>query len=155
MAAVNEDDLRGPQLATVDPVGAPPWWRTGSRIKRVQDGQQATAAFDIDGGLVAVVVRGVAGTFKLPAQLSDWEAGDPDPELEPMELTRVCYEADRALRTALGLAGIPEWSLLLEQTRMALLSALRANAPFEGDFAMPRRHLRRAICVALEGPCER
>lgn len=96
----------------------PDWWVSGANIRNRYDHQRATALIDYRGRAIARLERGIAGMQELQVVWKDWE---PDPgagiELTESQVARIAYEADRALRTALGKPGITEWLGLNEGLR--------------------------------------
>lgn len=151
MEASEVDDLHGPALSRIDYVnGAPAWWIRGTKIRRKTDHQKARAAYAQDGSPVACLERGIAGTFKMPAAYHDWESDEEPVALTWMEKARISYSADRALLSSLGVPGVPEWNGLIEQNRIAWMSAAKNGVLLSGDHAVVRNKLRSGILVALE-----
>lgn len=111
----------------------------GTRVRSRNDGQLGWVAEHEGRKMVRLDRR---GAIYVPFNEQQWK---PDTELglEPMQVARVQYEADRALQTVMGKYGLPEWiALKREADRQVWM-----NEP-EGASA-ERLALYRAIGKAL------
>lgn len=66
-----------------------------------------------------------------------------EPPIAPMQVARICYEADRQLRTTRGEYGVREWNSLREPDRIAWMQ----GGPPADD--VQRRRLYTAIKAAV------
>jgi hypothetical protein len=142
-----ENELLGPRSGTSG--NAPPWWKLGARVKRRFDGQAGIAGFSAEGEPMVLVGRGIMGTLRMEIDTADWEADDEKLILTPLQIAKVSYEADRAVRMSLGVPGVPEWGALHEQDRLQWMWGAMKNESLSGDHAHSRTNLVRAIVSVL------
>lgn len=115
----------------------------GKRVRAVNDGQLGFIVQDESGALMVRLDRGPRQEQLLPYRPSDW-IEDTRRELSPMQVARVAYEADKALRTVGGEYGVKDWIGLREHEHQKWVSA-----PPLGDDQL-RRALHAAIVAALQ-----
>lgn len=121
---------------------------TGARVRRVGGGgdHQIGHLVEMEDGAKGVKLdRGTGPTAEsivIPWRANQWEEVE-EPRLQPMQVARCAYEADRALRIALGEYGVPEWQSLRENPRVDWLR----NGPPKEDTT--RRRLYAAVLGAL------
>lgn len=107
-------------------------------VRSVNDGQLGTVV-QHEGRTMVRLDRGKTEQH-LPYVASMWMAVERQ-SLQPMQVARVCYEADRALRISRGTYGISDWQTLKQPDQIAWL-----NPPSKGD---ERAELYAAIRKAL------
>lgn len=122
----------------------------GQKVVRVggpsRDGQRGHVVQMDDGGLGVQLDR-AAERLIVPLterNRTEW-APDTRSSLQPMQMARVSYGADRELRIARGEYGVKEWMNLAERDRVAWM---QAGAPASDA---DRRRLYLAITAALKG----
>lgn len=97
-----------------------------SLVRNELDGQLGTVVHNDEGKPMVRLDRGKQEIL-VPYLPSLWKPAER-PKLSPMQVARVCYEADRAYRLARGEYGVAEWiSLKQEKQREWLLP------PSKGD----------------------
>lgn len=84
----------------------------------MRDGQLGRVVVMDDGKLGVRLDRGATVQIE-PYHPQVWHNEDAPPKLQMMQLARVAYEADRALRVARGEYGAKEWMSMREQDRLA------------------------------------
>jgi hypothetical protein len=82
---------------------------------------------EAEGGGLAVRLDRKAETRIVPFRAKEW-VPDVETRLQPMQLARITYDADKALRSALGEYGLPEWPSLPEPQRIAWSRGLPEGA---------------------------
>ena len=117
--------------------------RLGAKVRSTNDGQLGTLVESETGDLMVRLDR-PAERLEVPFNATRWMQA-PDERLSPMQLARVAYAADQALRLVRGSYGIPDWVALKEAQRLPWLKGLPADAD---DL---RRKLHRAIADVLAG----
>lgn len=114
----------------------------GQRVRSLRDGQLGYL-IETDSGSIAVRLDRKAENRIVPFIAAEWRP-DKELRLQPMQIARVAYEADRALRLVTGEYGVPDWLSLKEATRLDWAAkGLPDSAP---DL---RRSLHRLIIKAL------
>lgn len=120
----------------------------GQRVRRVGlngDGQIGHMVEMEDGRQGVKLDRGTGVTSEnivVPYRKEQWEPVE-EPRLQAMQIARVAFVADRALRLGRGEYGVAEWDSLRESPRV---DWLRNGPPKEDD---QRRRLYAAILGAL------
>lgn len=114
--------------------------QVGDRVRSARDGQLGYLV-ETDGGL-AVRLDRKAETRVVPFVPREW-LPDNEVRLQPMQIARVAFEADRALRTVTGEYGLADWVSLKEPARVAWLKGI------PGGGSEIRQTLYRAILKVL------
>lgn len=116
--------------------------QVGSRVRATKDHQLGFVVEDQAGRLAVKLDR--RHETVVPFRKDEWIEETERP-ISPIQVARIAYEADRALRTILGDYGVKEWGILPEPDRVRML-----NGPPKG--ADPRRvTLWTAITKAIGG----
>jgi hypothetical protein len=106
----------------------------------MRDGQLGYVVRESDGRLAVKLDR--KENLVVPYHPDIWRPVVERP-LGPMQVARVAYEADRALRFAQGEYGVPEWNGAREPVRIAYME----SGPPQADAR--RRRLYEALVTAL------
>lgn len=123
--------------------------QAGARVRSIKDGQlgYVVETEDARGGL-AVRLDRKHETRLVPFNTRDW-LPDERPRLTAMQIARVAYESDRALRSVTGEYGIPDWVSLKEPLRLAWLKGLQVEANATDESVVIRTALYRGILKVL------
>lgn len=116
----------------------------GQRVRSLMDGQIGHTVETEGGGLGVKLDR--ANENRVVAFNPNLWVADEKPPLGPMQVTRVAYEADRALRIARGEYGVAEWIAVKEAAKVSFMQA----GPEKGADPI-RRKLNAAILAVLKG----
>lgn len=116
--------------------------RAGDRVRNLGDGQIGWLA-EGDDGRMAVRLDRPAEKRTVPYQPGQW-AIDADMRLTPMQIARIAYESDCALRAVQGEYGVRSWVSLKDQERQPWLRGLPAGAN------EARRKLHAAVKAVFE-----
>lgn len=111
--------------------------QVGQRVRSTSDGQIGFVCEVDTGGLGVRLDRGTRFNAEqriVPYHPQQWTTDD-SPKLSKVQAARVCYEADRALRTVRGEYGIKEWNSLSESARIAWLKAPVGDPVRQGLYA--------------------
>jgi hypothetical protein len=95
-------------------------------VRSLRDGQLGYLV-ETDEGALAVRLDRKAENRIVPFVAAEWTP-DRETRLSPMQVARVAYEADRALRLVTGEYGVPDWISLKEQTRLVWSKGLPEGA---------------------------
>lgn len=87
----------------------------GARVRSVRDGQLGRLVESDTGHLLVRLDRRVETLVPFIPAL--W-VPDAEPRLTALQVARIGYDADRALRLALGEYNIPDWTQLREPVRL-------------------------------------
>ena len=122
----------------------------GQKVRRVggasRDGQRGHVVQMDEGGLGVQLDR-AAERLIVPLterNATEW-APDTRSSLQPMQIARISYGADRELRVARGEYGAKDWQNMAERDRIAWM---QAGAP---KTDVDRRGLYEAIVATLKG----
>lgn len=115
--------------------------KIGTRVRALSDGQLGHIVETETGG-IGVQLDRKAERRVMPFNPREW-LPDTETRLQPMQIARVTYEADRALRLVLGEYGITDWVSLPEPTRLRWMRGLPEDA---NDL---RAQMHRAILKVL------
>lgn len=85
----------------------------GQRLRRAIDGQLGFLIQEESGTLMVRLDRGPRYEQLIPYRRDEW-VEDTRRELTSMQIARISYEADRALRIVFGEYGVKEWLALRE-----------------------------------------
>lgn len=91
----------------------------GQRVRNTSDGQVGFLV-ESENSRLAVRLDRKNETRIVPFSEHTW-VPDTAPRLTNMQIARVCYEADAALRVVMGEYGVPDWLALKEPARLAWL----------------------------------
>lgn len=123
--------------------------QAGARVRSVKDGQLGYVVESDEGrGGMAVRLDRKNETRLVPYNARDW-LPDERARLTAMQIARVAYDADRALRLVTGEYGLPDWVSLKEPTRIAWSKALQLEAHATDESAVIRAALYRGILKVL------
>jgi hypothetical protein len=89
--------------------------QTGARLRSTRDGQLGFLTETEDGTLAVRLDRRVDARV-VPYVAAEW-IPDGEIKLTPIQVARVLYDADRAMRLSLGEYGVPDWLSLREPQR--------------------------------------
>lgn len=105
----------------MDPEGISP----GRRVRSTNDGQIGYLQ-ELEDGTLGVRLDRRGEQRVVPFRAPEWEP-DSEPQLTPIQLARLVYDIDRALRIATGSYAntIKEWISLRDQERTAWLNRAR------------------------------
>lgn len=116
--------------------------QTGARLRSVKDGQLGFLTETEDGTLAVRLDRRVDARV-VPYVAREW-VPDAEAKLTPIQVARVCHDADRAMRLALGEYGVKDWLSLREPERIDWV-----NKGLPKDVPPLRRKVYDAIKKAL------
>jgi len=119
-------------------------WQDGLRVRSRRDGQLGWLETRADG--VRVVRLDRRDLQYAPWNPNGWQLDKPAPMAE-IQIARVVYEADRALRLALGEYGVKDWRDMREPDRVAWIAGPPPTPATKGV----RRELADAIRATLRG----
>lgn len=122
--------------------------QAGARVRSTRDGQLGYVVQTEEGAGLAVRLDRKSETRLVPFNTRDWMP-DEKPRLTPMQIARVAYEADRALRLVTGEYGLPDWVSLKEPVRLTWLKGLQIEASAIEESAAIRAALYRGILKVL------
>ncbi len=118
--------------------------KLGTKVRSTMDGQKGLIVDTTEFGLAVRLDRGSVEMI-VPFRGKDW-VEDVQPPLQPGQMARVLYEADRALRVALGEYGVPEFVNLRDAEKIGWMG----KDPPTG-LSRDRSRLYRAVRGSLEG----
>jgi len=120
----------------------------GQKVRRsggkMADGQLGYIV-EMDNGEPGVKLDRSAEHLVVPYHPSEWRV-ESRTQFQPMQIARIAYDADRALRMSLGEYGVTEWPGLREQDR---ITWMQSGPPAKAD--ENRKRLYAAIIGALKG----
>lgn len=116
--------------------------RAGDRVRSTSDGQAGVLAEDETGRMVVRLDR-PAEKRTVPYQVHAW-ATEGETRLTLMQVARIAYEADCAMRAVQGEYGVRGWITLKDSERQPWLRGLPAGAN------EARQRLYRAIVAELQ-----
>jgi len=90
----------------------------GTRVRNIMTHQQGWIVESEGGGLGVKLDR--RELTVVPYSPGQWEE-DTERPLAPIQVARIAYEADRALRSVEGSYGVKEWAAILEPERIRWL----------------------------------
>ncbi len=98
----------------------------GSRVRSTNDGQRGVVVQMEETGGLGVRLDRRGENRVVPYNAQQWEP-DREPTLTPIQVARVFYDADRALKIARGAyaSTLPEWIGLRDEERRAWLDRKR------------------------------
>lgn len=100
--------------------------QAGARVRSIRDGQIGFLV-ETEEGPMGVRLDRKAEQRIVPYHASEW-VPDKEPRLTSMQMARVTFAADTALRLVMGEYGLPEWNSVKEQARLAWLKGLPVGA---------------------------
>lgn len=122
--------------------------QAGARVRSTRDGQLGYVVQSEEGGGLAVRLDRKSETRLVPFNTRDWMP-DEKPRLTAMQIARVAYESDRALRLVTGEYGLPDWVSLKEPVRLTWLKGLQIESTATEESAAIRAALYRGILKVL------
>lgn len=122
--------------------------KPGDRVRRIGQGgdHQMGRLVETEDGIAVQLDRGTHAAAErviVPYRPDRWEVME-EPRLQPMQIARCCYVADRALRIGRGEYSIAEWDSMREDVRVSFAK----NGPPKDD--EQRVRLFNAITAALK-----
>ena len=120
--------------------------KVGQRMQRSTDGQVGFLCErpPEDGGGWGVKLDRARQSIIEPYNAHRW-APIAKAKLTAFQIARVCYEADRSLRTVRGEYGIPEWTEMRDELRHKWLGGLPAGAEKDDERVAVYRGIIKAL----------
>lgn len=122
--------------------------QAGARVRSTRDGQLGYVVQSDEGAGLAVRLDRKQENRVVPFNPREW-VPDEKARLTAMQIARVAYEADRALRLVTGEYGLPDWVSLRENIRLSWLKGLQLEASATPESAAIRAALYRGILKVL------
>lgn len=100
--------------------------RVGAKVRHAVDGQLGVLTESPSGALMVLLDR-PAERREVPFRADQWQVA-PDERLTPLQVARVAYACDAALRSVRGEYSLPDWIGLKDHQRLPWIQGLPSGA---------------------------